>query len=149
MYTPLLKTRCAKGALFAAAAVAAACFSPLTAVAAPPKARISARQAEAAAVKRIPGKPLSAKYEFEDGRWQYAVTVKDSKGQLYEAEVNASTGLVTATEKTSVAEEATEAAADKKAALKAKGHGMGARPMATQGEGAEKSDAAESTETHK
>ncbi len=149
MNTPSFKPRCAKGALLAAAAVAASLFGMGAAQAAPPKARVSARQAEAAAVRRIPGTALSAKYEFEDGRWQYAVLVKDSKGQLYEAEVSAATGKVTATEKTSASEEASEAASDKKAAMKTKGHGMGARPMAAQGEGAEKSDAAEGAETHK
>ena len=81
-------------------------------------AKITPAQAKAAAVKKIPGKALSAKYEFEDGHWQYAVLVKSKAGGLYEAEVNSTTGRVTATEKTSVAEEASEAAADKKAAAK-------------------------------
>ncbi len=114
----LLTPRPTQGAFLAAATVAAIVFSALPANAAPPKARVSAQQAEAAAVRRIPGHALSAKYEFEDGHWQYAVLVKDSKGQLYEAEVSAATGKVTATEKTSAAEEASEAAADKKAAMK-------------------------------
>ncbi len=122
MNMSMLTARRLQGAFLGATAVAAAMFATGATQAAPPKARISPRQAEAAAVRRIPGQALSAKYEFEDGRWQYAVTVKDSKGQLYEAEVSATTGKVTATEKTSVAEEATEAAADKKAAMKAKGH---------------------------
>lgn len=87
--------------------------------AAPPKAKISPAQAKAAALKKIPGKATAAKYEFEDGHWQYAVSVTDKSGQMYEAEVNATTGKVTATEKTSAAEEATEAAADAKAAKKA------------------------------
>ena len=81
-----------------------------------PAAKITPAQAKAAAVKKIPGKALSAKYEFEDGHWQYAVLVKNKKGEMYEAEVNSMTGRVTATEKTTPAEEASEAAADKKAA---------------------------------
>lgn len=81
-----------------------------------PAAKITPAQARAAAVKKIPGKALSAKYEFEDGHWQYAVLVKNKKGEMYEAEVNSMTGRVTATEKTTPAEEASEAAADKKAA---------------------------------
>ena len=81
-----------------------------------PAAKITPTQAKAAAVKKIPGKALSAKYEFEDGHWQYAVLVKNKKGEIYEAEVNSTTGHVTATEKTTPAEEASEAAADKKAA---------------------------------
>lgn len=78
-------------------------------------AKITPAQAKAAAVKKIPGKALSAKYEFEDGHWQYAVAVQKGKA-LYEVEVNAQTGRVTDSEKTSMAEEAKEAAADKKAA---------------------------------
>ena len=81
----------------------------------PPKAKISPAQAKAAAVKRIPGKAQSAKYEFEDGHWQYAVLVQNKKG-LYEVEVDATSGKVTDTEKTTPAEEAKEAAADAKAA---------------------------------
>ena len=81
-----------------------------------PVAKITPAQAKAAAVKKIPGKALSAKYEFEDGHWQYAVLVKNKKGEMYEVEVNSTTGRVSATEKTTPAEEAGEAAADKKAA---------------------------------
>ena len=81
--------------------------------------RITPAQAEAAAVKKMPGTTAqSAKYEYEDGHWQYAVVVLDKSKQLYEVEVSAATGKVTATEKTSAAEEASEAAADKKAADK-------------------------------
>ena len=81
-------------------------------------ARISPAQADAAAVKKIPGTVQSTKYEFEDGHWQYAVIVVDKAKQMYEVEVNAATGKVTDTEKTSAGEEASEAAADKKAARK-------------------------------
>lgn len=93
-----------------------------TAVATSAAARISPDQAKAAAVKKIPGTAQSAKYEFEDGHWQYAVVVEGKSKQLYEVEVNAATGKVTATEKTSAAEEASEAAADKKAAAKKTAH---------------------------
>lgn len=114
--TVLMLPRTAQAAFAVTLATAAALAAVLPSAAAPPKAKVSVRQAEAAAVKRIPGTAQSAKYEFEDGHWQYAVVVKSSKGQLYEAEVNSTTGKVTATEKTSAAEEASEAAADKKAA---------------------------------
>jgi len=89
-------------------------------------ARITPAQAKASALKKIPGKATAAKYEFEDGHWQYAVAVVDKAGQMYEVEVNAATGKVTDTEKTSAAEEASEAAADKKAAMKS----GGAKPSA-------------------
>jgi len=92
------------GAIIAAPALAAA----------PPKPKVSLHQAEAAAVKKIPGKVVSAKYEHEDGRWQYAVVVAATKGGMYEVEVSSTTAKVLDTEKTSAAEEASEAAAEKK-----------------------------------
>jgi len=94
----------------------AACLS--TTIAAHAATKITATQAEASAVKKIPGKAVSSKYEFEDGRWQYAVLVKNKTG-LYEVEVNAKTGKVMDSEKTSAREEAQEAAADRAAATKA------------------------------
>lgn len=82
----------------------------------PPKPKITAKQAEAAAAKKIGGTVLSSKYEFEDNRWQYAVIIKDKKGQMYEVEVNSTTGKIMDTEKTSAAKEAREEAADRKKA---------------------------------
>ncbi|BDI33676.1 hypothetical protein CCAX7_57270 [Capsulimonas corticalis] len=100
------------------AAVALAAFGLSAAGAAtPPKPKITSAQAEAAAVRKVPGKAMSSKYEFEDGRWQYAVIVKGKDG-LYEVEVSSSTGKVLDQEKTSAAEESKEAAADKAAAAK-------------------------------
>ena len=84
-----------------------------------PKHKISPAQAKAVALRSVPGTASSAKYEWEDGKWQYAVGVTDSHKQMWEVEVS-SEGKVTDKEKTSAAEEATEAAADKKAALKGK-----------------------------
>ncbi len=100
--------------LLAAAAV-------LPAAAAPPVAKITVKQAKAAALKKIPGTVTSTKYEFEDGRWQYAVLVAGKSGGLYEVEVSSTSGKVLDSEKTSAAEEASESAADKKAAAKSKG----------------------------
>ncbi|MBV8886375.1 MAG: PepSY domain-containing protein [Chroococcidiopsidaceae cyanobacterium CP_BM_RX_35] len=71
-------------------------------------ARITAAQAETAALGRIPGKALSAKYEYEDGRWQYAVLVQQGR-DLYEVEVNAQNGRVMDSERTTAAEERSEA----------------------------------------
>lgn len=109
--------------LVAALAATLALPATLAAHASPPKAKITPQQAAAAATKRIHGQALATKYEFEDGRWQYAVTVKNTKGELYEAEVNSVTGRVTATERTTPAEEAKEAAADRKKAAAMK-HGV-------------------------
>ncbi len=92
------------------AAAAAALALVGTAQAAPPKAKTSPAQASAAAVRHIPGRVRSTKYEFEDGRWQYAVLVSGRHGGLYEVEVDGTTGRVTDTEKTTPAEEAREAA---------------------------------------
>ena len=110
-----------------------------------PKARITPQQAEASAVKKIPGHATGAKYEFEDGHWQYAVTVMGRTGGMYEVEVNAQTGRVTDTEKTTPGEEASEAAADKKAAMQGhmKGH---ATPSAEKGEAGEKNEKGEAGE---
>ena len=119
--TPTLLMSVAAFAVTAAAAQAAP---------APPKAKISAKTAMANAVKKIPGKATAAKYEFEDGHWQYAVTVVKGS-QMYEVEVNSTTGKVTDTEKTSPAEEKAEAAADAKAAMKAKGTAHAATTPAT------------------
>jgi len=62
--------------------MSAAAFAVTAAVAqaapTPPKAKISPAQAKASAVKKIPGRATAAKYEFEDGHWQYAVTVVPS-----------------------------------------------------------------------
>ena len=101
------------------AAIGATVVAVAPALAAQPKPKISVSQAEAAAVTKVPGVAKSAKYEHEDGRWQYAVVVEAKKGGLYEVEVNSTTGKVLDMEKTSAAEEAGEAAADAKAAAKA------------------------------
>ena len=100
-------------------AALAALTTAIAATPAQPKHKITPAQAKAAALKAVPGTATSAKYEFEDGKWQYAVGVTDSSKQMWEVEVS-SQGKVTDKEKTSAAEEATEAAADKKAATKAK-----------------------------
>jgi len=103
-------------------AIAAIALGLLTIVpsvaASAPKPKISPSQAEAAAVAKVPGTAKSAKYEHEDGRWQYAVVVAAKKGGLYEVEVSSTTGKVLDMEKTSAAEEAKEEIADQKAAKK-------------------------------
>ena len=78
----------------------------------PPKPKLSASRAKSIAAKKMNGVAKSAKYEFEDGRWQYAVIV--TKGaEMYEVEVDPTTGKVLDSEKTSAAAEAKEEAADK------------------------------------
>lgn len=128
-----MNTRQIRHALVALSVLAAAIPAAL---AAPPKAKITPAQAEAAATRAVPGTATKATYEFEDGRWQYAVLVNAKKGGEYEVEVNSTTGKVTATEKTSAAEESKEAAADKAAA---KG-GKSAAHSKSKGEKAEAGD---------
>lgn len=99
-----------------AAAIVAAAASTGIGMAAPamaPRPKISAHTAERTAARKLHGKAISSKYEFEDGRWQYGVIVMKGK-QEYEVEVSATTGKVLDMEKTSAAEEANEAAAEKK-----------------------------------
>ncbi len=100
------------------AIVVAALSASVSSAATPPKAKITPKQAEASALKKIPGQVVNTKYEFEDGRWQYAVTVKASTGKLFEAEVSSTTGKVLDTEATTAEAEAKEAAADAKKAGK-------------------------------
>ncbi|MDQ2688371.1 MAG: PepSY domain-containing protein, partial [Armatimonadota bacterium] len=65
-------TTFSRKSLTAIAAAAAAIALPAALLAAP-KAKITPKQAEAAATKAVPGKATKATYEFEDGHWQYAV----------------------------------------------------------------------------
>lgn len=133
-------------ALVTSLAAVALTLTALTAHAAPvpPKAKITPKQAEAAAVRKLGGKATPAKYEFEDGHWQYAVVVTNAKG-MYEAEVDSTTGKVTATEKTTPDEEAKEAAADKKAAA-AHGAKKSSKMKAEKPEKGEKGEAGEKGE---
>ena len=86
--------------------------STLPALAAKAKAKLSAKQAEAVALKahpkgKVSGKP---KLENEDGKLQYEVLVKEG-GKLLEVNVDANTGKINSTEETNAAEEAKEKAA--------------------------------------
>src|SRR5438132_13089858 len=78
----------------------------------PPKAKITASQANQIAVKKFHGKvegktPL----ENEEGKWQYGVMVRTGK-TLREVMVNAMTGKIDNVEVTTKAKEAAEAKAD-------------------------------------
>lgn len=75
--------------------------------------RITASQARGVALHRISGKVISTKYELEDGHWQYAILLRRGS-VLYEVNVNAETGRITSTERTSQSEENTEAAGEQR-----------------------------------
>lgn len=84
-----------------------------------PKVKITATKANKTALTKCPGKVVGkTPLEKEDGKWQYAVTVKSGK-QLHEVMVDANTGAIVQVEAVTPAEEAQEAKAD---AAKAKGH---------------------------
>jgi hypothetical protein len=75
--------------------------------------KFSAGQARAIALKKYPGK-IVGKVELEDeeGKWQYAVTIR-SKKTLREVMVGADTGKIENVEVTTAAKEAKEKAAEK------------------------------------
>src|SRR5258708_20490578 len=88
-----------------------------------PKLSVSAKQAEAIAIKKYPGK-ITGKtaLENEEGKWQYGVLVKSGK-TLREVMVNAKTGKIDSVEVTTNAKERAEAKADAAKAAKAKHKG--------------------------
>lgn len=109
---PLLTVLCAASVLSAALLGASL---PAAHAKGKAKARLSARQAETAALKKYPAGKLAGKtnLEHEDGKWQYEVLVRDG-AKLYEVDVDANTGAINGTEETTPAEEAKEKAAKAK-----------------------------------
>lgn len=87
-------------------------------------AKITAAQAEAAALRKYPGKVTAkTKLENEEGVWQYGVMVQSGK-TLREIMVNATTGRIDNVEMTNAATENKEAKAE---AAKAKASPRGAK----------------------
>lgn len=75
-------------------------------------AKITAAQAEAAALHKFPGKVVeNAKLENEEGVWQYGVMVRSGQ-TLREIMVNAKSGKIDSVEVTTAAKEGIEAKAD-------------------------------------
>jgi hypothetical protein len=80
-----------------------------------PAVKITAKQAEAIALKKFPGKIVEkTKLENEEGVLQYGVMVKSGK-ILREVMVNAKTGKIDSVEVTTAAKEKKEAAKEKAA----------------------------------
>ncbi|MEP7219594.1 MAG: PepSY domain-containing protein [Bacteroidota bacterium] len=95
-----------------ALAVAAIVFTTGTASA--QKAKITMKQARAAAQQAIPaGKIKSAELEHEDGQFIYSFDIKEGKA-IREVWVDAMTGQVVKTETETKADEKNEAKAEKK-----------------------------------
>jgi len=107
----------------AAAAAAFAVLCSITALPAPanpaPKTKVSAKKAEATALKKYKSGKLQGKTELEneDGKWQYAVMVR-AGGKLHEVMISAKTGKIESEETVTPKEEAAE-----KRAEAAKKHG--------------------------
>jgi hypothetical protein len=81
-------------------------------------AKITVAQAKKAALSKYHGKLVGkVPLENEDGKWQYAVTVRTG-GVLREVMVDATTGKIASVEITTAREEAKEAAAEKSKAKK-------------------------------
>jgi sRNA-binding protein len=89
-------------------------------------AKLSASQAEAAALKKYKSGKIQGKSELEneEGKWQYAVMVKVG-GKMHEVMVDANTGKIaseeTVTAKEEAAEKKAEAAAKKSGKTKKAG----------------------------
>jgi hypothetical protein len=82
-----------------------------------PRPRITAAQARQIALKKYPHARAERKapLENEDGKWEYAVTVRDRRGKrvrMHEVMVGAMSGKIEADEETTPGEEAREKAAE-------------------------------------
>ena len=124
------------GSLLAVTMTGARTFAKGTA--APPKVKVTAKQATATALHRYHGKVVGkVELENEEGKWQYAVNVRSGK-TLREVMVDANTGKIASVEVTSAKEEAKEKAAGKK--------GKESDEKGEKGEKREKGDKGESGE---
>jgi len=90
-------------------------------------ARITAAQARRVALRKYPGTVVGkVPLENEDGKWQYAVTVRSHSG-MHEIMVDAHTGKIGSVEKVTAAEERAEERAEAaKSGKGAAGHVAGA-----------------------
>ena len=80
----------------------------------PPRTKLTAAQAATIALKKYPGRVVGkVPLENEDGKWEFAVTIKAGK-KLKEVMVDANTGKIASVEVTTAKEESREAAGDKK-----------------------------------
>ncbi len=72
-----------------------------------PQAKITPIQAIAIAQKKVPGRPLQANFEFDEGHWVYGVMIVNGK-TIKEVEIDPMTGKVGATETVTPDDEAKE-----------------------------------------
>ncbi len=93
-----------------------------------PKSKVTPWSAMKIANATLNGKPLTATYASEGGKWIYDVLVTKD-GKLYEIEVDAATGKTAAPEVVTVEEEAKEMADDLNKAMGVKS-AAGAAPAA-------------------
>jgi 2,3-bisphosphoglycerate-independent phosphoglycerate mutase len=111
----------------AAALLALAGSTPVMAQKTAPKTKITAARAGQIALRKYHGKIVGKiPLENEDGKWQYAVTVRSGK-KLREVMVDGNTAKITSVETVTPAEEAREAKAETGRARK---HGTDAKKPA-------------------
>jgi hypothetical protein len=84
----------------------------------PPTGKITPWAAIASATKKVPGRAISANFEFDEGHWIYGVMVI-SGGKISEVEVDPTTGKVGDVESIDPVAEGKEVTQELQAALKA------------------------------
>ena len=101
----------------------------------PPSGRVTPWNAMRIATRKVPGRAISATFEFEDGHWIYSVIVVTNgpNKQLKEVELDATTGKFGDAETITPANEAREFEGDLNRAL-----GKTTRSAPEKGEGNEK-----------
>lgn len=109
------------GRMVALPVILATATTSAIAVSARPRPRITAARARQIALRKYPHARAERRVplENEEGKWQYAVTLRDHAGgrtTMHEVMVGATSGKIEADEVTSAAEEARERAAEKRAA---------------------------------
>ena len=70
--------------------------------------KIGMAKAKAIALKNAPGKIQSSELEHENGKWIYSFDIRNSKGTITEANIDAYTGAVVAIDEENPQKEAAE-----------------------------------------
>lgn len=70
--------------------------------------KIGMARAKAIALKQAPGKIQSSELEHENGRWIYSFDIRNRKGTITEANIDAYTGVVVAVDEENPKKEAAE-----------------------------------------
>ncbi len=76
--------------------------------------KIGMAKARAIALKNAPGKIQSSELEHENGKWIYSFDIRNSKGTISEANIDAYTGAVVAVDEENPRKEAVEKKQERK-----------------------------------